>query len=562
MSEELIAKAKDGEPDAQFLIGTSLLSGTDEQISEGIEWIKKAAQQHYGPAASKLSELYLFGRNIAKDNAEAVRLALDAADDGDPHVQWEAGWLAYRGENVERNLPNAARLLLYSVLNRDLASQATVLGFLTPNLGNAKLLISWILVVSNDEARAACMALVGMMFKHGIAVQQDAVVALGFLENMIDLADLSTATVAPQLLERAIKDGCEVLLKTDRARAITFLERAGNSGSPSATLQLGLLHRKSADLNEAAKAVQWLASAASLGSVAGMYLHGMNEIKAGRNEQGEEWMGRALDAGLSGYVGVECSLNRALSLKLRGKLGDAITELERTLTIREEDGSPAVLSRAQIQNSVFWDLDALWAKEAARLTEGPDSLNFKAVQYLEERLALMPVTQPQTPRVLLELGKLYRYQEKIPEAVKTWEKALAARIPAVQGSKQWYWYHENVITQIQKWRDANMLSAALEIDREERAAKQSSRSGCFIATVCYGDMNHPDISAMRAWRDNVLTHWPGGRFAIAVYYTVSPIIARCLTRSPRLSACIRNFLIGPLAARVRLTHPKKSQIWT
>jgi hypothetical protein len=56
---------------------------------------------------------------------------------------------------------------------------------------------------------------------------------------------------------------------------------------------------------------------------------------------------------------------------------------------------------------------------------------------------------------------------------------------------------------------------------------------CFIATAAFGE-NAPETDALRAFRDETLAGSPVGRFLIAFYYRVSPVIARLVEPSPLL----------------------------
>lgn len=85
------------------------------------------------------------------------------------------------------------------------------------------------------------------------------------------------------------------------------------------------------------------------------------------------------------------------------------------------------------------------------------------------------------------------------------------------------------------------------------AAKDSDdpKKRCFIATACYGDIDHPDVDVFRAWRDARLQATPCGRAFIRAYYAVSPPLASAIARLPRLARLIRSIFLEPLARRLR-----------
>ena len=91
------------------------------------------------------------------------------------------------------------------------------------------------------------------------------------------------------------------------------------------------------------------------------------------------------------------------------------------------------------------------------------------------------------------------------------------------------------------------------------AAKMVSRitrkSGpCFVATACYGDFDHPDVAALRRWRDEALLPTPAGRCFVRLYYAAGPALARALARHPRLAAAVRRRVLAPLVRKVAKTR--------
>lgn len=50
----------------------------------------------------------------------------------------------------------------------------------------------------------------------------------------------------------------------------------------------------------------------------------------------------------------------------------------------------------------------------------------------------------------------------------------------------------------------------------------SSGGGCYIATMAYGNYDHPQVIALREFRDNVLNKSAFGKWLIKTYYFFSP----------------------------------------
>ncbi|MEW6346263.1 MAG: cold shock domain-containing protein [Paraburkholderia sp.] len=67
---------------------------------------------------------------------------------------------------------------------------------------------------------------------------------------------------------------------------------------------------------------------------------------------------------------------------------------------------------------------------------------------------------------------------------------------------------------------------------------------CFIATAVFGDYEAPEVLALRAFRDRVLSRSKVGRASISLYYQVSPPIADFLRTRPRSATAMRFVLLA------------------
>ncbi|NVN97112.1 hypothetical protein HXX01_02675 [Candidatus Nomurabacteria bacterium] len=70
----------------------------------------------------------------------------------------------------------------------------------------------------------------------------------------------------------------------------------------------------------------------------------------------------------------------------------------------------------------------------------------------------------------------------------------------------------------------------------------SSSSGCYIATMAYGDYNHPQVIILRNFRDETLTRTKLGRLFIKSYYKISPKLVELLKKQERTNKLIRIIL--------------------
>ena len=77
---------------------------------------------------------------------------------------------------------------------------------------------------------------------------------------------------------------------------------------------------------------------------------------------------------------------------------------------------------------------------------------------------------------------------------------------------------------------------------EPQRVSQKSSGGCYVATAVYGSYEAPEVMVLRKFRDERLQQSVVGRSFIAVYYAVSPTLARHLPKSRNLSSWIRRLL--------------------
>ena len=66
--------------------------------------------------------------------------------------------------------------------------------------------------------------------------------------------------------------------------------------------------------------------------------------------------------------------------------------------------------------------------------------------------------------------------------------------------------------------------------------------GCYIATMVYGDYNHPQVMVLRGFRDDVLQKNPIGRAFVRFYYKYSPTWVEHLKDKKRINNFIRTTL--------------------
>lgn len=74
------------------------------------------------------------------------------------------------------------------------------------------------------------------------------------------------------------------------------------------------------------------------------------------------------------------------------------------------------------------------------------------------------------------------------------------------------------------------------------AGANSGSSGCYIATMAYGDYEHPQVIILRQFRDDVLDKSAFGKWFIKTYYHYSPNLVEKLKSKQIINAIIRKAL--------------------
>jgi hypothetical protein len=114
------------------------------------------------------------------------------------------------------------------------------------------------------------------------------------------------------------------------------------------------------------------------------------------------------------------------------------------------------------------------------------------------------------------------------------------------------------------WR-IRVVATSVNVDRQGFAlaitstAPPPSSSGCFVATAVYGDAWHPDVVAIRRWRDDTRASGGArgaamGMFA-AAYGVVGPVAARSVKRRPRLRRWLASRVFPAVARHVDHAPP-------
>jgi TPR repeat protein len=109
--------AAKGDPSASHNLALLLMgSGTPENLLRAVELLRKAAESEIGDAQHALGVLYLRGRGVSRDAAEAARWFERAARNGNVAGLVEQAILLFNGEGVAPDEAQAARLFRRAAL--------------------------------------------------------------------------------------------------------------------------------------------------------------------------------------------------------------------------------------------------------------------------------------------------------------------------------------------------------------------------------------------------------------------------------------------------------------
>jgi len=95
---------------------------------------------------------------------------------------------------------------------------------------------------------------------------------------------------------------------------------------------------------------------------------------------------------------------------------------------------------------------------------------------------------------------------------------------------------------LQQFQTSSEITAAISFSQLGNAKPSSGGGACYIATMTYGNYDHPQVLRLRNFRDNTLCKSKSGRWFISRYYSYSPKLVRHLQEKKAINYLIRKFL--------------------
>lgn len=140
---------------------------------------------------------------------------------------------------------------------------------------------------------------------------------------------------------------------------------------------------------------------------------------------------------------------------------------------------------------------------------------------------------------LVNRGKCPYTGQRIDESFPSW---------SFMNNRRVYVSHEGYA--IMQKEDEEEYEKIMGHPKPQKSAS-SGKSGCYIATACYGNEFAPEVLHLKLFRDNILAKNYFGRLFIKTYYLVSPPIAEKLKNKEKLNAFIRNQILNKIVKRIQ-----------
>lgn len=103
--QQLIAKAEQGNANAQFQVGLKYQNGegVEKDNTKAVDWYQKSAEQGNSDAQANLGAMYQYGFGVEKSDSEALSWFRKSADQGNSSGQNLLGVMYFMGAGIQKN---------------------------------------------------------------------------------------------------------------------------------------------------------------------------------------------------------------------------------------------------------------------------------------------------------------------------------------------------------------------------------------------------------------------------------------------------------------------------
>lgn len=189
-------------------------------------------------------------------------------------------------------------------------------------------------------------------------------------------------------------------------------------------------------------------------------------------------------------------------------------------------------------------LDLIYLKEQHSIADNDD-----VIAYLQAKSNLFDhIPSPPILITLCQLAASYHHRggNDDRELAKIfWRKVVEAEpvTGSESESKARRFAQEGLQQLIQEKHSSNFS--------QEEVKGTGNKSGCYIATACYGSYDAPEVQILRTFRDKKLVSSCWGRCFIRLYYRYSPYWADKLHQHTAINRLVRVYFLDTFVKRLR-----------
>jgi len=168
-----------------------------------------------------------------------------------------------------------------------------------------------------------------------------------------------------------------------------------------------------------------------------------------------------------------------------------------------------------LEMNLSWNQRIDWSKVNQMIN---DSIDWdKVVQLIEE---VIPPSNVEKIRLVNNTAKIEEYKSLVNFVFENLN-----------------WSQENRVRYIRFWKSSASIGKS-----SSTSGSSSNSGGCYIATMAYGNYDHPQVLVLRRFRDEVLANYKLGRKFINAYYYISPKLVDLLKNRQKVKKLIREGL--------------------
>lgn len=296
---ELKKLAQKGSTRAQYYLGVMYMDGkgVKQDNAEAIKWFKLAAEQSHAASQNNLGVIYYIHE---KNELEAIKWFRMAAQNGSPEAQVVLGTKYLNGEGIQKNCKEAEKWIMAAAQsgNVDAQKQLAIMCFNGLCIAQDHIEAAKWFGLSASQGDSQSQFNLGRMYYNGEGVKQDYIEAAKFFRSSAE----NGHSKAQILLGGMYSAGQGV--KEDYDESIRWLKLAASQGETQALYLLGTLYSSEEYHNkDYAEALTWFRKAARQGDVESqlqlgrMYNKGKGVSK--NYVEAIKWIQKAADQGNS-----------------------------------------------------------------------------------------------------------------------------------------------------------------------------------------------------------------------------------------------------------------------